>query len=100
MRPSLEQIKQHPFFQIQSVPHQIPTYTLKEPPRAELYESLKPIEVSEDQEKTSMPDLVLVQRWVDYSSKYGIGYKLTNGVYGAVFNDHSSALMSGSLYFE
>ena len=30
---------------------------------------------------------ILVQRWVDYSEKYGIGYKLTNGQVGALFND-------------
>jgi hypothetical protein len=47
-----------------------------------------------------MPEYVLVQRWVDCTSKYGVGYKLTSGVYGALFNDKSSAIMSGGLYFE
>ena len=30
---------------------------------------------------------ILVQRWVDYSDRYGIGYKLTTGEVGALFND-------------
>lgn len=33
---------------------------------------------------------ILVQRWVDYTDKYGIGYKLTNGEVGALFNDQTS----------
>jgi hypothetical protein len=28
-----------------------------------------------------------VQHWADYSQKYGLGYKFTNGTYGVVFND-------------
>ena len=51
-------------------------------------------------EDCKMPDHVLVQRWIDCTSKYGIGYKLTTGVYGALFNDNSSAIVSGGLYFE
>jgi polo-like kinase 1 len=31
-----------------------------------------------------------VQRWVDYSDKYGIGYRLTTGEVGALFNDQTS----------
>lgn len=34
-----------------------------------------------------LSNLVLVQRWADYSQKYGMGYKLTSGTYGALFND-------------
>ncbi|PRP87793.1 putative protein kinase [Planoprotostelium fungivorum] len=30
-----------------------------------------------------------VERWVDLSAKYGLGYQLVDGTYGAVFNDHS-----------
>jgi len=39
-------------------------------------------------------DVVMVQRWVDYRDKYGIGYKMTNGTYGAVFNDQTIAYTS------
>ena len=29
----------------------------------------------------------LVSKFVDFSSKYGLGYKLSNGNYGVLFND-------------
>lgn len=30
---------------------------------------------------------VWVSKWVDYSNKYGLGYELTDGTFGAFFND-------------
>lgn len=33
-----------------------------------------------------------VKKWIDYSSKYGIGYALTNGWFGVYFNDSSKML--------
>eukprot|EP00961_Rhodomonas_salina_P057141 768260-Rhodomonas_salina.1 len=30
---------------------------------------------------------VWVSKWVDYSKKYGLGYRLSNGNYGVFFND-------------
>ena len=30
---------------------------------------------------------VFVKKWVDYSSKYGLGYLLSNGSTGVYFND-------------
>ena len=41
-----------------------------------------------------MEDLTLVQRWADYSQKYGIGYKLTNNTYGVLFNDSTSIIQT------
>ena len=32
---------------------------------------------------------VWVKKWVDYSSKYGLGYTLSNGCLGVYFNDNS-----------
>ena len=32
---------------------------------------------------------IFVEKHVDYSSKYGIGYVLSNGHYGVYFNDSS-----------
>ena len=32
---------------------------------------------------------IAVKKWIDYSSKYGIGYALTNGSCGVYFNDSS-----------
>lgn len=35
---------------------------------------------------------VSVKKWIDYSSKYGIGYALNNGSCGVYFNDSSKML--------
>ena len=32
---------------------------------------------------------IFVKKWVDYSSKYGLGYVLSNNFVGVYFNDHS-----------
>merc|ERR1719160_2366964 len=34
-----------------------------------------------------------VSRWVDYSSKYGIGYVLSDGAIGVYFNDSTKAVL-------
>lgn len=36
---------------------------------------------------------VLVSKWVDYSSKYGIGAKLSNGCYAVLFNDSTKIVL-------
>ena len=36
---------------------------------------------------------VWVKKWVDYSSKYGLGYLLSNGCTGVYFNDSSKILL-------
>lgn len=37
---------------------------------------------------------VAVNKWVDYSNKYGVGYLLTNGNVGVYFNDSSQIIVS------
>jgi len=37
---------------------------------------------------------VLISKWVDYSSKYGVGYKLSDGWYGVLFNDSTKMLLN------
>ena len=37
---------------------------------------------------------VWVSRWVDYSKKYGLGYKLSNGCSGVFFNDATKMLLA------
>lgn len=37
---------------------------------------------------------VLVSKWIDYSSKYGLGYQLSNGVFGVLFNDSTKIVVS------
>jgi len=41
------------------------------------------------------PD-VWVKKWVDYSSKYGLGYMLSNGATGVYFNDSSKIILSAA----
>ena len=49
---------------------------------------------------SSMSD-IFVKKWIDYSDKYGIGYLLTNGIYGVYFNDSTNVAMAGnsSIFF-
>jgi len=35
----------------------------------------------------------LIVSYVDFSSKYGIGYKLSNGSYGVLFNDSTKIVL-------
>ena len=35
---------------------------------------------------------ITVKKWVDYSSKYGLGYVLSNGIFGVFFNDSSKII--------
>jgi len=45
-------------------------------------------------------NIIWVKKWVDYSSKYGLGYLLSNGSYGVVFNDVTKMVLDpDSLYF-
>lgn len=37
----------------------------------------------------------VLQKWVDYSNRYGIGYILANGTVGCLFNSDNSAPISG-----
>jgi polo-like kinase 1 len=37
---------------------------------------------------------IWVKKWVDYSSKYGLGYLLSNGATGVFFNDSTKILLS------
>lgn len=42
---------------------------------------------------SDMPEL-WVTKWVDYSSKYGVGYTLSDGSMGVYFNDSTKIIMS------
>jgi polo-like kinase 1 len=42
---------------------------------------------------------IWVSKWVDYSSKYGMGYLLNNGNYGVYFNDCTKILEEGNSGF-
>jgi len=40
----------------------------------------------------------LISKWVDYSSKYGIGFKLSNGSYGVLFNDSTKLILNSNCF--
>jgi hypothetical protein len=40
----------------------------------------------------------LIVQYVDFSSKYGMGYKLSNGQYGVLFNDSTKILLDSNLF--
>lgn len=40
----------------------------------------------------------MVVKFVDFSSKYGLGYKLTNGAFGVLFNDSTKIVTSANLF--
>ena len=37
---------------------------------------------------------VFVNKWIDYSNKYGMGYQLTDSTVGVHFNDKTTLIMS------
>jgi polo-like kinase 1 len=43
--------------------------------------------------KTPQAD-IWINKWVDYSSKYGLGYLLINGATGVYFNDSTKIILS------
>lgn len=47
------------------------------------------------QQATAMME-VWVKSWVDYSSKYGLGYILSNGSSGVFFNDSTKIILDAS----
>lgn len=132
-RPSLEEILEHDFFHMGSIPKLLPISALSVPlseayirkfnplphykpefPSADtvpvnsnLLQSKKVLcnqtERFSKMSSTTIPDeqcLVWVSKWIDYSSKYGMGYLLSNGDSGVVFNDSSKiVIQSGSKRF-
>ena len=40
----------------------------------------------------------LVTKFVDFSSKYGLGYQLSNGAFGVLFNDSTKIVTSSNLF--
>lgn len=40
----------------------------------------------------------LIEKYVDFTSKYGLGYKLSNGSYGVLFNDSTKIVLDPNLF--
>jgi hypothetical protein len=64
-------------------------------PQGEKTEGKKPCFSSYNPE---VSDHLWVKKWVDYSSKYGIGYLLSNSTVGVYFNDSTKIISSGSTF--
>ena len=50
------------------------------------------------QKTETQPRTELVTKFVDFSSKYGLGYKLSNGSYGVLFNDSTKIILHSNLF--
>lgn len=46
----------------------------------------------------AQPQTEMVVEFVDFSSKYGLGYKLSNGSYGVLFNDSTKIVTHPNLF--
>lgn len=46
----------------------------------------------------SQPNSELIVQYVDFSSKYGMGYKLSNGSYGVLFNDSTKIILDPNCF--
>ena len=44
------------------------------------------------------PKTELIMQFVDFSTKYGIGYKLSNGSYGVLFNDSTKIVLDSNCF--
>ena len=115
-RPSLDEILEHPFLNNGvNIPRTMHISTLAMAPNKSMMEQLigkdnfappKP-KISQDQsnanlntQKDSAND-IYVKKWVDYSSKYGLGYLLSNGCSGVFFNDYTKIIYDPTRdYFE
>jgi polo-like kinase 1 len=44
-------------------------------------------------DRMTTPPEIWICKWVDYASKYGVGYQLSNGNYGVYFNDATKIIL-------
>ena len=111
LRLSLPDVHAHPFFhQGYTLPSSLPLKCLIQPPTP-LYllqfsspdipsqapepfipdpdSPLHPSSPTTTTPSVSQTEIVYVHQYLDYSSKYGLGYRLNNGDLGVLFNDNS-----------
>jgi polo-like kinase 1 len=100
-RPSLDDILKYDYFTMNSIPKLLPASTLSVPPNKSyisLFESNSEIKHSKDKTKNrhqyEQIDHIYVKKWIDYSSKYGLAYSLSNGGIGFCFNDYSKMVLT------
>jgi polo-like kinase 1 len=112
-RPTLIQILNHSFISGKNIPKLLPTGTLSCPPSASYVKQYNPQAIPTPNERLSSTGplkflllsdnnsinqrdnkgLVHVKKYIDYSSKYGLGYLLSNGCIGILFNDLTKVLV-------
>ena len=106
-RPSLDQIQNHNFFKQGTIPKLLPISTLTTPPSLSFIKQFIPNAdefgiVNRYKEELKEPDIYVV-KWLDYSSKYGVGYILSNGFCGVYFNDATKIILNpntSTFYYE
>ena len=54
-------------------------------------------ETDKNKLKNGTNQYILVTKWIDYSSKYGLGYLLNNGYYGVYFNDGTKIILNPNI---
>ncbi len=54
-------------------------------------------ETDKNKSKNGTNQYILVTKWIDYSSKYGLGYLLNNGYYGVYFNDGTKIILNPNI---
>lgn len=115
-RPSLDEISEHPFLNNGvGVARTMHISTLAMAPNKTMMEQLigrdnvAPTKTKYYQEPSNTPNQlnqdstndIYVKKWVDYSSKYGLGYLLSNGCSGVFFNDYTKIIYDPTRdYFE
>jgi polo-like kinase 1 len=84
----------------------VPINNLPQPKLSDEYNKTDRINLEKEGEKkeedgkaslslpSSKPLGIWVKKWVDYSSKYGLGYLLTNGQTGVFFNDSTKIILN------
>jgi polo-like kinase 1 len=50
---------------------------------------------TKERSSISKSNQIFVKKWVDYSSKYGLGYLLSDGSTGIYFNDATKMCLDG-----
>jgi polo-like kinase 1 len=104
-RPSIDEIFKNDYFNMNSIPKLLPSSTLSVPPNKSyislftgspnnIEETFTEKQKPQDRHHIEEIDYIYVKKWIDYSSKYGLAYSLSNGNYGFFFNDYSKMVLS------
>jgi polo-like kinase 1 len=98
-RPNLEEILKSDYLQMNKIPKLLPASTLACPLNKSYLNlftessSNSKLEKSAISQKLQITDFPYVKKWIDYSTKYGLVYSLSNGNIGFVYNDNSKMIL-------